>query len=174
MVTVAVAMIVHKWVESLALSSMCMRAGARWWQILLVLLPFAVMAFVGVAIGVSVTNSSDWAEMVLFGLISGELAPASHPRHSQDWELNIVVVRDQRQWLQSLQGHPMLSVTSKLARNRCTSPFVVGVWLVCESMVAWLPGASEPVVMCMSQHAWCPVVQLVVLLNCFCPFVVHK
>ena len=71
-VTVAVGMIVHKWVESIALSSMCMRAGAKWWQLLIVLIPFAAMGFIGVAIGVAVTNSSTWAEMVLFGLISGE------------------------------------------------------------------------------------------------------
>lgn len=64
-------MIVHKWVESLALSSMCIRAGARWWHLLLVLVPFGVMGFVGVAIGVSVTDSSTWAEMVLFALIAG-------------------------------------------------------------------------------------------------------
>ena len=73
MVTVAVAMIVHKWVESLALSSMCIRAGAKWWQLLIVLLPFAAMGFIGVAIGVAVADSSVWAEMVLFGLISGQL-----------------------------------------------------------------------------------------------------
>ena len=71
-VTAAVAMITHKWVESIALSSMCIRARARVWQILLVLLAFGVMAFVGVAIGVAVTNSSPWTEMVLFGLISGK------------------------------------------------------------------------------------------------------
>ena len=71
-VTVAVAMISHKWVESLALSTFCIRAGARWWQLLLVLIPFGVMGFVGVAIGVSVTDSSTWAELMLFGLISGE------------------------------------------------------------------------------------------------------
>ena len=69
--TVAVAMISHKWVESVALSSMCIRAGARWWQLVLVLLPFGAMAFIGVAIGISVTDTSTWAEMVLFGLISG-------------------------------------------------------------------------------------------------------
>lgn len=70
-VTVAVAMIVHKWVESLALSSLCLRAGARWWQLLIILLPFAAMGFIGVAIGVAVTDSSAAAEMVLFALISG-------------------------------------------------------------------------------------------------------
>ncbi|KAK9788603.1 hypothetical protein WJX73_003814 [Symbiochloris irregularis] len=70
-VTVAVAMVSHKWVESLALSTFCIRAGARWWHLLLVLVPFGVMGFVGVAIGVSVTDSSTWAELVLFALIAG-------------------------------------------------------------------------------------------------------
>ncbi|KAK9834708.1 hypothetical protein WJX74_008281 [Apatococcus lobatus] len=70
-VTAGVAMVTHKWVESIALSSMCIRARAKAWQILLVLLAFGVMAFVGVAIGVAVTDSSPWTEMVLFGLISG-------------------------------------------------------------------------------------------------------
>lgn len=78
-VTVAVAMISHKWVESLALSTFCIRAGARWWHLVLVLIPFGLMAFIGVAIGVSVTDSSTWAELVLFGLISGEgLADVCH------------------------------------------------------------------------------------------------
>ncbi len=72
-VTAAVAMVTHKWVESIALSSMCLRARAEIWQIFLVLLPFGVMAFVGVAIGVAVTDTSSATEMVLFGLISGGL-----------------------------------------------------------------------------------------------------
>ena len=70
-VTAAVAMISHKWVESLAMSSMCIRARAKWWHILIVLTPFAAMGFIGVAIGVAVADSSTWTELVLFGLISG-------------------------------------------------------------------------------------------------------
>ena len=79
-VTAAVAMITHKWVESIALSTMCIRARAKGWQIFLVLLPFGVMAFVGVAIGVAVTDSSAWTEMVLFGLISGMSSAGHSPK----------------------------------------------------------------------------------------------
>ena len=36
-VTVLVALVCHKWVESLALSARCLKVGANWWCVHLVL-----------------------------------------------------------------------------------------------------------------------------------------
>ena len=47
------------------------QAEASTWAILAYLVPFSLGPLVGISIGVSVSNSSNWAELVLFSLVSG-------------------------------------------------------------------------------------------------------
>eukprot|EP00884_Botryococcus_braunii_P015673 jgi/Botrbrau1/278/Bobra.0022s0247.1 len=71
-ITVLVAMVSHKWVESIALTTRFLRAGPRpWWAMILMLFPFAVVVPVGVAVGIVLTSINAWVTLVLFGLISG-------------------------------------------------------------------------------------------------------
>lgn len=70
-VTAFVAMASHKWVESIAVASVFMAAGSGFLAIVGFLVPFSLGPLVGIAIGVSVSNSNNWAVLVLFGLVSG-------------------------------------------------------------------------------------------------------
>ena len=47
------------------------QAEAGVWAILAYLVPFSLGPLVGIAIGVSISNSSSWAGLVLFALVSG-------------------------------------------------------------------------------------------------------
>lgn len=71
-VTVLVAMVSHKWVESVALSSILVKNGGRVKEVLICLLPFAACFFLGTGIGVGVGHDENpWVDIVLFGLIAG-------------------------------------------------------------------------------------------------------
>jgi zinc transporter ZupT len=74
-VTAFVAMASHKWVESIAVASVFMAAGSGFLAIVGFLVPFSLGPLVGIAIGVSVSNSNNWAVLVLFGLVSGRVRP---------------------------------------------------------------------------------------------------
>lgn len=71
-VTVLVAMVSHKWVESVALSSILVKNGGGFKEVLICLLPFAACFFLGTGIGVGVGHDENpWVDIVLFGLIAG-------------------------------------------------------------------------------------------------------
>ncbi|KAL0021701.1 hypothetical protein WJX79_003719 [Trebouxia sp. C0005] len=71
-VTVLVAMVSHKWVESVALSSMLVKNGGGFKEVWICLLPFAACFFLGTGIGVGVGHDENpWVDIVLFGLIAG-------------------------------------------------------------------------------------------------------
>ncbi|KAL3160291.1 hypothetical protein ABBQ38_009683 [Trebouxia sp. C0009 RCD-2024] len=71
-VTVLVAMVSHKWVESVALSSILVKKGGGFKEVLICLLPFAACFFLGTGIGVGVGRDEDpWIDVVLYGLIAG-------------------------------------------------------------------------------------------------------
>jgi zinc transporter 1/2/3 len=70
-VTSFVAMASHKWVESIAVAAAFVSAGAGLLSVIAFLVPFALGPMVGVAIGVSVSDTNAWVVMVLFALVAG-------------------------------------------------------------------------------------------------------
>ncbi len=79
-VSAFVAMAAHKWVESIAVATAFLAAGCGMVAVWAFLVPFSLGPLVGIAIGVSVDNSSTWAIMVLFSLVSGAPPPPSLSR----------------------------------------------------------------------------------------------
>ncbi|CAL8469723.1 g9265 [Coccomyxa elongata] len=70
-VTVLIALVSHKWVESIALSARCLKAGANCWQTGVFLFPFAATAPIGVGIGSALSNINPWVQMVLYAFATG-------------------------------------------------------------------------------------------------------
>ncbi|KAK9807742.1 hypothetical protein WJX72_007847 [[Myrmecia] bisecta] len=71
-VTILIALVAHKWVESIALATRCTKIGAKIWQILTCLIPFALVVPIGIGIGAAIAHDiNPWIETVLFGLVAG-------------------------------------------------------------------------------------------------------
>lgn len=71
-VSAFIAMASHRWVESIAVSAAFVAAGSGIWAIIAFLIPFSLGPLVGIAIGVSVSDTNLWVILVLFAIVAGE------------------------------------------------------------------------------------------------------
>jgi zinc transporter ZupT len=111
-VTVLVAMVSHKWVESVALAGRIVALGGGIWATLILLVPFAAIFPVGVAIGNAISDVSPWVDLVFFSLLTGAFIYIA---------FEIV--------LEELSG-PLTSSTQKLRRFACYATMFAGFVLV--------------------------------------------